>query len=99
MAEQLELVEEKITFTIKWNGLAGRTLINIGSPNRILFGRFTCQQQSHSATFETPASNISNTLTKLVAKVMMPLYELFGFFRLPPDLVVEELNRMRKGRY
>lgn len=74
-------------------------LINIGNPNRFLHGKYTCQQESHSATFETPAKDISNTLTELVAKVMTPLYELFDFFRLPPDLVVEELNRMRKGRY
>lgn len=98
MAEQLGLVGEQITLTIKWHGLADRKLINIGSPDRILTGHYTCQQQRHSATFETPASEIRNALTTLVANAVTPLYELFEFFRLPPDLVVEELNRMRTGR-
>ena len=99
IAEQLGLEEEKVMFTIKWNGLAGRKLINMGNPNRILVEQYTCQQESYSETFKTSANDISTTLTELVTKVVTPLYELFDFFHLPPDLVVGELKDMRTGRY
>ena len=99
IAEQLGLAGEKLTFAIRWNGLSGRKLINIGAPNRILVGRYVCRQDNHSAVFETLTDGIRDTLPELVSEALTPLYELFAFFRLPPDLIVQELNHLRKGSY
>ena len=55
-----------------------------------------CHQESVSPKLLTVESRtISSILPQIVYRILSPLYELFDFFRLLMDLVVEELDRMR----
>ena len=86
-----------IRFVAEFTGLQGRSL---GS----LFGRRhapdgASHQGSIPLRIHVESRMIASNLPEIVHTVLCPLYELFGFFKLPMQLVVDELGRMRDRRF
>jgi hypothetical protein len=65
----------------------------------MMFGTYRAQQDAFTAQSSARADQISAILPELVYPVVRPLYELFDFFELPPNLVGEELAKMRQNRF
>lgn len=83
-----------------WTGLAGRRLVSIGNPNRLLSRQTLSAAQDQFEITETVAiSALPDALPELVFAMLSPLYQLFDFFELPKRLVEQELARMRSQRF
>ena len=85
-------------FRARYEGLAGRELTVLAQDRRLLEAR---SSHEDAATLETtvPVASISPNLVEVVHPLLSPLYALFGFFALSPDLVRTEITRMRANRY
>ncbi len=82
-----------------WKGLAGRTLVSTGNPNRILFEDRVAAQDEYEAIETVAIAALPDTLPELVLAMLSPLYLLFDFFELPKRLVEEELANMIGHRF
>jgi hypothetical protein len=88
----------QVTILTEWTGLTGRSLTNL-ERRRIVFDEHRSQQPVYRRHLTVQADQINNMLPELVTQVIVPLYELFDFFRLPANLPAEELARMRANRF
>jgi hypothetical protein len=89
------------SFFIEWRGLKDRTLVSVGNPRRSLFRGeyYKCQQESYEVTINQKISSIGNALPEIVFEILEPLYALFGFFRMPRNIVEEELADLRRHSF
>lgn len=87
-----------IRFNAIYEGLSGRALTSIGH-HRYVWERSISRQGSITLTTHVDAQAIGTNLPEIVHPLLSPLYALFDFFELPPQLVVEELARMRGGAH
>ena len=85
--------------TVRYTGLSGRSLVSFGNPNRWISRDRTIQQEEYEKSLSINPRTVENELPELVFSILSPLYELFGFFDLPHQLVVEELASMRRNRF
>jgi hypothetical protein len=84
----------RVLFRARWYGLAGRRLISY-TGNRMLFGNYICLQDEYGGEATIDVARISESLPEIVAPLVVPLLERFGFFQVPESLAAEELTRMR----
>ena len=87
-AEQLEL---KMT----WEGLVGRELRALASPNRRLFPGRRSTEDSVSTGVIAPIATVLDALPELVKQLLDPLYARFGFYEAPDEFYSTELHKMR----
>lgn len=86
-----------IRFVAKYTGLDGRFLDSFDFSRPVLAHQASQQESIELSTYvETQA--IAPNLPEIVHPFLSPLYELFGFFELPMQLVAEELTKMRRYR-
>ncbi len=85
--------------TMMWTGLDGRTLSN-SQPNLYLtpHGRRSQQERVLASVEIEDALSIDANLYDLVDKLTRPLYEVFDFFQVPRQTLVDELDEMRYRR-
>jgi hypothetical protein len=88
----------QVTMMVEWTGLRGRALTSLDGRRWISENHFA-QQETFRNNLTVQADQIENSLPELVGTLVIPLYELFGFFRLPRVLPAEELARMRANRH
>lgn len=86
-----------IRFIATYEGLSGRALTSIDHRLHIWAGGVS-RQDSITLNTHVDAQAIDTNLPEIVHPLLSPLYALFDFFELSPQLVVEELARMRGGR-
>ena len=99
IAQALDAGDANLICHARWTGLAGRTLVSRGNPNRLLLQGHRTTQGSYEATKTVTVSALPAALPEVVFALLMPLYELFDFFKLPKRLVEEELAEMRRSRF
>lgn len=87
-----------MAFRAQYEGLIGRELTVIAR-DRVLFERRTSNEDTATLDTLVPVTSISPNLVEVVHPLLAPLYAIFDFFRLSPDLVSGELTRMRNNRY
>ena len=87
-----------IRFAAHYTGLSGRSLVSVASPRWLLSRRYVSREESIRRVVEVESEGIAANLPEIVQELLAPLYTLFGFFKLPPTLVAEELEKMRSGR-
>lgn len=87
-----------ITFVAHYAGLSGRTLTSI-SGDRAIFDDRIARQDMITVRTTVEANSIEPNLPEIVHPLLSPLYALFDFFDLPMQLVVDELARLRSGRF
>lgn len=88
-----------IDFTVRFTGMAGRRLISVGNRNRWVREGRVIRQDSYEASASFEPDQIPAELPEVVHRLLSPLYELFGLFELPRQLVAEELVEMHKNRF
>jgi hypothetical protein len=94
------LFEEPATirFVAIYEGLADRSLVSIDDRRHVWEGR-VARQDSITLSTHVDAKAIDPNLPEIVHPLLSPLYSLFDFFELPMQLVVDELARLRAGKF
>ena len=87
-----------IRFAADYTGLASRSLVSLANPRRHMGREYVARDGAIRRVAEVESEAISANLPEIVHELLAPLYGLFGFFRLPTQLVAEELERMRSGK-
>lgn len=85
-----------IRLVVRFEGLAGRSLVSIGN-RRHIWDQQVTHQDAITLMTHVDAQAIDPNLPEIVHPLLLPLYALFNFFELPTRLVVDELARMRAG--
>jgi len=89
-----------ITVRCHYFGLQGRELSVVARPRRRLLDRGRiCHDSEAELVTQVSADQIEETLAEVIHSLLAPLYERFGFFQLPMELVVEELADLRGHRF
>jgi hypothetical protein len=88
----------RILFGVRYDGLHGRNLISIDKM-RFMRGEMKAIDDNFEFLIETNPEQISDNLAEMLQPVLRPLYERFSFFHLPDSLIVEELEKLRGGRF
>jgi hypothetical protein len=88
----------RVLFRMRWYGLAGRRIVSVGG-GRPVFGEYVSQQPEYSGETTVDVASMADNLPEIVYPLVAPLYERFSFFRLPRELVPQELARMRANRF
>ena len=83
-----------IRFAAEYTGLQDRSLVSINERRYVSDG-WVSRQESISLQTHVESKAIGPNLPEIVHPLLAPLYELFGFFELPMELVANELTRMR----
>ena len=89
----------RILFRARWYGLAERRLGSLDPMRAFFLGEgYVARQNDFAADVTVDSARIHDSLPEVVHSLLVPLYERFSFFRLPFDLVAENLMRMRGNR-
>jgi hypothetical protein len=88
----------EVFFRVRWEGLAGRRLVNWAQPTVELPRTRPSDRDAVSADLHVSAGDIPSHLPERVGEVLRPLLAAFGLFRLPLELIREELQRMTRRR-
>lgn len=98
LADNLIEGPSSLNFTAHYTGLAGRVLTSV-SGDRAIWDDQTARQGAIELHTSVETSSIASNLPEIVHPLLTPLYALFSFSDLPSSLVVEELAKLRKGRF
>jgi hypothetical protein len=90
--------DAEITFSVRWTGLAGRTLTHVHGSRYIQEGRIAREDTIERVT-TFRADQVGDQLPEILFAFLSPLYALFDFFPLPKSLVDEEVQRLRSGDF
>jgi hypothetical protein len=82
IARALDAVDANLICHCRWQGLSQRRL-TAGHTDRALLGDYQAEQDSYEATQTVALGALPEALPELVYAILAPLYELFGFFKLP----------------
>lgn len=85
---------DRIEVRFRWSGLKGRTLTTRHANRYASPWDRVCQDEAASSSVETSVNEINNDLSELVNRTLVPLYEKFAFFEMPPATVDTEINEL-----
>ena len=88
-----------IVMFARYVGLHGRTLTRTNSIDRFFLGQYLCNEDEVSLEAEFLTAEIEDNLAEALQPFLFPLYEKFDFFDLEMELVVRELDKLRRGRF
>lgn len=100
VCEALGASDRTLRFQLQLTGLAGRELVSVGNPNRILSpaARRSLDNNYFKAII-LRIKDIAATLPEIVHDLLAPAYSLFDFFQLPMPVVQQELQRLRREEF
>jgi hypothetical protein len=98
MARELGDPQARIVMIVEYTGLRGRDLGHLEG-TRLILGGHISQQDAMRTNVTVQAEQIADTLPELVARLIVPLFELFNFFSLPASMITQELQRMRSNNF
>ncbi|MCW5699435.1 MAG: hypothetical protein KIT00_06305, partial [Rhodospirillales bacterium] len=92
--------DENPTFVVRchYTGLQNRILTSIGH-RRVMFDNYVCNDREATVETRAAATEIDDNLAEVLHPMLVPLYERFTFFELPMQIVIEETERLRQGRF
>ena len=89
-----------IRFAAIYSGLSGRSLVSVNRHREVPIDEHVARQDRIELPLaHVEAGTIDTNLPEIVHPLLEPLYSLFGFYELRMSLVVDELARMRSGRF
>ena len=97
-AETFEEVDQ-IALHCRFTGLKGRVLDTGQHFERLLSGTYPCSKDEVILTGQITQQQIQDNLAEVLHPLLQRLYEQFNFFKLPFDVVAQELHQMRSNRY
>jgi hypothetical protein len=92
----LGIESTSISFRFQWIGMQGRAL-KAWTGNRIgmSYDRI-CNQDKVNSLHTFTSEQINNNLPEVVQVVTKELYEVFEFYQIPYEIIIEELDRMKR---
>ncbi|HUZ32272.1 MAG TPA: ATP-binding protein [Xanthobacteraceae bacterium] len=99
MASELGDPAANVTMIVEWTGLAGRSIISLDHSRLLFADQHHAQQNTFRNSVAVQADQIRPSLPELVGRLIIPLYELFDFFRLPAALPAEEMTKMQRHQF
>jgi hypothetical protein len=89
----------KIAIRCHYFGLNGRELCaNVQPVLHVRPGRI-CHDSEAVLETQVTAEQINDTLAEVIHPLLAPLYERFGFFQLPMELVTQHITQLRRNRF
>jgi hypothetical protein len=89
---------KEVDLTVRFEGLAGRTLRASWAPPRLLMGQYTTDAQRYERRVLLATEDIETGVIEMTDNLVRGLFELFQFV-LPGTLCEAEITRMRSNRY
>jgi len=89
---------ESLAVRYRFTGLEGRSLVSING-QRAMYDPRVARTPSVTLQMQLSRGHVSDNLVEAMTQLLSPLYECFGFFKLPSRLVDEELTKMIRGRF
>ena len=83
-----------VIFKVKWEGLADR-ILQFARPVTTWLSEHRCRQSSVTSRITVSSDQIGETLPEIVGTVLEPLFEAFGFYSMPPEVIQHQLAEMR----
>jgi diguanylate cyclase (GGDEF)-like protein len=93
LAQALSLSSGTVIFRARWTRIRNRRLV-VEDPSRCLDRDYICRQESIESTAAAGIAQVEGELHQIVAELLKPFYEGFGFFQPSTQLLEEELSRM-----
>jgi hypothetical protein len=87
-----------IVVRCNYSGLQGRFLTSIDH-RRLVFDNHICNGREATIEMQATATEIDQNLTEVLHPMLVPFYERFSFFELSMQVVVEEIEGLRRGRF
>ena len=81
----------------RFTGLTGRTLTSINHRRDVRTR--ACRSDKIESNASVTLRQLEENMVEVVHQLLTPFYEAFDFFVLTRQLVEEELERLRKGRF
>jgi hypothetical protein len=82
IANALKAANGNLICHCRWTALAGRQLISVGRPTRLLSREYVAAQDTYEAAKTFALDAFPTALPELMFAILAPLYELFDFFSL-----------------
>lgn len=98
LAQNLFDEPSSVSFTLRYEGLAGRELVSLNG-RRVIFEGHIAKQDTITLHTEVDTAVIGSSLPEIIHPLLSPLYALFDFFDLPKSLVDAELQKLRNGQF
>jgi hypothetical protein len=91
--------DPQITAMCKYTGLRGRRLGALDQTRDFFIREYNSMDNDAELQTLTSAREVDDNLVEVVHPLLAPLYERFSLFDLSLDLVRQELDRLRRGRF
>jgi hypothetical protein len=88
-----------IVVRCRLTGLRNRLLVSTGERGPTVRPRLVCGDNDVMLETQATAAQIEDNLAEVLHPFLVPLYERFAFYELRMELVRDELERMRAGRF
>jgi|SRR5579884_988270 len=98
LANALSDSTTRILVQASWEGLSGRVFTSWHSPGRVYIPRKARTDRVVTNTETTP-EQIDSNLPEVVSAILQPLYDVFGFFKMPIEEIQKELIKMKNRQY
>ncbi|MBK1835860.1 hypothetical protein JHL17_00400 [Azospirillum sp. YIM B02556] len=97
-AKQLSSTPVPLTIMVTWRGLKGRELLHVEG-RRSVHPKKIAKQNTLDRSLSIMSNKIEDQLPEILLDFLQPLYALFDFFKLPKQLVDEEVRRLRSNQF
>lgn len=94
LCESLGVPRSDVIVAATYTGLAGRHLISLDG-RRMIRDNWICAQDAVDLAMTVNADSIEDGLPEIVHGFLQPLYHSFDLFEPPPNMVAEEIRRLR----
>jgi Putative DNA-binding domain len=96
---RLFAADPQIRVRCKYTGLRGRRLGALDPARNFFMREYNSVDDDAELQAAASAREIDDNLVEVVHPLLVPLYERFSLFDLTVDLVRQELDRLRRGRF
>jgi hypothetical protein len=96
---RLFAADPQIILRCKYTGLRGRRLGSLDPARNFFMKEYTSTDNDAELQTAASAREIDDNLVEIIHPLLVPLYERFSLFELSLELVRQELDRLRRGRF
>lgn len=89
---------EHIEILCQFSGLSGRRLGSLTGYRGFFDGR-SCNSASITLDGQATSQQIQDNMVEMIHQLLIPLYELFGFYRLPVSVAQKAIEELLKRRF
>jgi hypothetical protein len=90
---------DRITFKGKYFGLEGRALTVIDEDRSSMSYARISQTDTVDLQFEATVDEVQSNTEELLRSALAPLYAAFDFYEPPMELFIQEVSKLKTGRF